>query len=98
LRSLNLYQLTPIAPKVPITVAVSEELKAMIMLFRKLRQSSRSAKSRLYHRKEKPVHLILIESLNEESIRMTSGRKRKIIVMKKTSWEKEKAFLTARFA
>jgi hypothetical protein len=79
-------------------VAVTAELTAMIMLFQKLRQSSRSAKSRWYHRSEKPVHLMLVELLNEYIIRMKSGRKRKIIVTTKTSCEKEKAFLAARLA
>jgi len=86
------------APKVPITVAVAAEEKAISMLFLKLRHSSRSVKSRWYHLNEKPVHRMLVESLNEENIRMTRGRKRNTMVATKTISEKEKAFLAARFA
>jgi hypothetical protein len=46
-------------------VAVIAELNATIMLFQKLRQSSRSENSRLYHLSEKPVHLMPVESLKE---------------------------------
>jgi len=76
-----------------MTVAVTAELRAMIILFRKLRHSSLSVKSLWYHRKEKPVHRMLVESLNEDTIRITRGRKRNIMVITKTSWEKENAFL-----
>jgi len=86
------------APRDPITVAVNAELKAIIMLFQKLRHSSRSEKSRWYHLREKPVHLILVDPLNEYIIKITRGRKRNTMVITKTSWEKEKDFLIARFA
>ena len=86
------------APRVPITVAVRAELKAMIMLFQKLRHSSRSPKSRWYHLSEKPVHLMLTDALNEESIRITRGMKRKNMVITKTVCEKENLLLAARLA
>ena len=81
-----------------MTVAVKAELTATIMLFQKLRQSSLSEKSLWYHFNEKPVHLILEDSLNEEITRITSGRKRNIIVTTKTVCEKEKFLLAARLA
>ena len=83
---------------VPITVAVRAELRAMIMLFQKLRHSSRSIKSRWYHLREKPAHLMLVESLKEENTRIKRGRKRKTKVIIKTTLEKETDFLIARFA
>jgi len=81
-----------------MTVAVSAELRAMIMLFQKLRHSSRSEKSLWYHLNEKPVHLMLLDSLKDETIRMRRGIKRKTMVRTKITSEKENTFLAARFA
>jgi len=41
---------------------------------------------------------MLVESLNEEIIRIIRGKKRKTMVAIKTVWEKEKVLLNARFA
>jgi hypothetical protein len=41
---------------------------------------------------------MLVDPLNEYTIRIRRGRKRNIMVITKISREKEKAFLTARFA
>jgi len=64
-RSLNLYQFTPIAPMVPITVATAAELSAIITLLPKARHSSRVANICRYQRREKPVQCIPAPSLNE---------------------------------
>jgi len=79
-------------------VAVVAELRAIIMLFQKLRHSSLSVKSRWYHLREKPAHLMLVESLKEENTKIRRGKKRKIRVIIKTTLEKEMDFLIARFA
>jgi hypothetical protein len=90
---------------VPSTVAVVAELAAIIMLFQKLRQSSRSVKSLLYHRSENPVQRSPGDSLKEETTKIISGKKRKIIAATKTTAEKVKCLrallmlvLNSRFA
>ena len=64
-RSLKRYQFTPIAPIVPITVAVAADDTAIMKLLEKARHNSRVESMRLYQRNENPVQFIPADSLNE---------------------------------
>jgi hypothetical protein len=60
------YQLTPMAPSVPRTVAVAAEVDAISILFQKARQRLRELRNNCsYQINEKPVQCILFAELNE---------------------------------
>src|SRR5574344_1729671 len=82
---MNLYQLTPIAARVPKMVATSDEVNAMNRLLKSAVQSGVESKnSFLYQMKENPVNVESFALLNEKKMMTKSGTKRNSSVRMRT--------------
>src|SRR5208337_2361650 len=72
--SRKLYQYMPMAASVPSSADTLADVSAMMALLPSARHRSREPKkSSLYHRRENPLQVMVLDALNEKSTRTNSG-------------------------